>query len=164
MIRLLLILLVAFAVWCSPTASQPKTLSARANTPYPGPIPYSINNLQNQQSVTINDKHQGLSTDSDTMISCLKDFGYGQFYDSWDGNYCGGYGWFKGPPDSKISTYDCYQTCAGYTQLSGILAGSKDFQCDMRTGVHGKCWMGYHPAAAPSLVPITNTTGSLEIS
>ncbi len=156
----LLIVLSALAVSCTPISILSRTLNARAKVPYPGPIPYSSWNMPNQQSVNSNDKHDGLTSTIDVMTSCLQDFGYGRFYDSWDGNYCGGYGWFKGPTDSKISTYDCYHTCAAYVSLMGINGGSKDYQCDFRTGMKGHCWMGYHPADAPT----SNATGTLETS
>lgn len=160
--QLLLVIFSALAVSSTPTFVPSQILHARDNVPYPGPIPYAAqgHSLPNQQSVNSNDKHDGLATSTDIMTDCLSDFGYGQFYDSWDGSYCGGYGWFKGPPDSKISTYDCYQTCAAYIIAMGIYAGSKDYQCDFRTGISGHCWMGYHPADAPT----TNATGQVETS
>ena len=52
-------------------------------------------------------------------------------------------GWFKG--GGHVGAAECYRVCATYVLYQGIKGGQTDFQCDFRKGVHGHCWMGYHP-------------------
>ena len=174
-IRLLIFFFTAVAV-SSPT-NLARGLQNRAVVPYPGPIPYQDPHvgLPDQQSVTSNIKQFGLQTDAQSMKDCLVVYGSNQFYNSWQGNVCGGLGWFKGSKNSKIDPYDCYQTCASWIEGQGILYGAKDYQCDMERGTKGHCWMGYHPVdpsstpspdlfstiAPPSSKP---STGSTEIA
>ncbi|MCJ1453868.1 hypothetical protein MMC28_004217 [Mycoblastus sanguinarius] len=123
-----------------------RSLNGLPYVPSPGPIPYPnpLHGFPNEQSVTSNDKHDGLSNvNIQNLTDCLNDFGSGQFYDTWDGNNCGGMGWFKGASNGKINTYDCYQICATWLLGMGIQRGSTDYQCDFRTGTKGHCWMGY---------------------
>lgn len=158
-----LFIIINFIAFATLTVSLPtptNNLSPRANVPSPGPIPYQKPNegYPDQQSVTGDDRHSGLQQTKDVMVACLVAYGSGRFYDSWDGNYCGGYGWFKGSKNNHIGTYKCYQTCATWIEGDGIDNGSSDYLCDFRTGTTGHCWMGYHPASAPSSVPSANST------
>ena len=148
-----------------------RDLQPRADrTAYPGPIPYQDPKvgLPNQQDVTSNIKHFGLNVDKDDMKACLVDYGSDRFYDSWDGNVCGGLGWFKGAKNDHIDPYDCYQTCASWVELEGIGGGAKDYQCDFERGTKGHCWMGYHPVESSSTsIPAApqstgNSTGPIE--
>jgi hypothetical protein len=148
-------IIILFALLAASTPTPTENLVARANVPSPGPIPYEDPRigLPDTQGVVSNNKHSGLTQSKDVMKACLVEFGSGKFYDSWDGNYCGGFGWFKGPEDSHIGTYKCYQTCASWLESDGIDGGSTDYQCDIRQRVKNHCWMGYHPAVAPSSTP-----------
>lgn len=113
----------------------------------PGPIPYLDPAVRwpAVQSVTPNAKHLGLPDNLQANLTeCLVQYSMGRFYDSWDGNVCGGYGWFKGPPGSGVGTYDCYQTCATWIQYDGIEKGATDYHCDYGRKM-SRCWMGYHP-------------------
>lgn len=157
-----LLILFALAASCTPTTIPKQSLNSRALVPYPGPIPYQnpSTGLPNQQSVTDNVKASHLTTSKDAMKACLVAYGSYQFYDSWQGNVCGGLGWFKGSTNDKIDPYDCYQTCASWLEENGIENGASDYQCDFRVGMHGHCWMGYHPVA-PESTPSLNAAGNL---
>ena len=55
-------------------------------------------------------------------------------------------GWFKGTTDAgKVGAVECYAVCATYVLWQGIKGGGVDVLCDYRKGMHGHCWMGYHP-------------------
>lgn len=55
-------------------------------------------------------------------------------------------GWFKGTTDSgRVGAVECYSVCATYLLYAGIREGGMDGKCDYRKGMHGHCWMGYHP-------------------
>ena len=127
--------------------------------PFPGPIPYSdISNGGEWPRGTTRRYNGGLSTDDatmDTMRQCLLEYGSGRFYDSWDGNRCGGMGWFKGTTNDKVNPYACYQTCAPYLMFDGAKRGAGEYLCDYRTGLKGHCWMGYHPLPAVELEETT---------
>ncbi|KAL8731384.1 MAG: hypothetical protein Q9166_003476 [cf. Caloplaca sp. 2 TL-2023] len=116
--------------------------------PFPGPIPYSNPSRGGSWPIGTTRKYNGgLSTDTatvDTMALCLHNYGSGRFYDSWDGNRCGGMGWYKGTANGKVDPYECYQTCAPYLMYEGAKGGNADYLCDYRTGRKGHCWMGYH--------------------
>ena len=157
-----IVLFGAFAA-STPTRTT-QQLVPRAQVPSPGPIPYQSPNvgLPNQESVTGNIKHFGLQTSLDDMKACLVAYGSGQFYDSWDGNVCGGYGWFKGSNNDNIDTYDCYQTCASWLEGEGFDNKASDYQCDFERGTNGHCWMGYHPVSTPSTTPSANSTEQAE--
>lgn len=74
------------------------------------------------------------------LTTCLNDYGCGRFSNSWDGNVCGGRGWFKGPPGSKTSNYDCFQMLAPWVLENGIQAGNTYYEATL-----GKdCYMGYN--------------------
>lgn len=150
-------IIILFAVFAASTPTPAEDLQARAHVPSPGPIPYQDpkQGLPDQQGATGEDKHSGLTQSKDVMKACLVEYGSDRFYDSWNGNYCGGFGWFKGS-DGHIGSYECYQICASWLEGNGIDSGSIDYQCDVRKGINGHCWMGYHPAAAPSSTPTAN--------
>jgi len=157
----LLIFLFAALVASNPTHHR-RDLLPRGRIAYPGPIPYPNPAFErpNPQDVVANDKHLGLSTDTQTlqtMKDCLVAYGSDRFFDSWDGNICGGMGWFKGSHNGNIDPYGCYEVCASYVEGDGFTRGVKDFQCDFRKGTKGHCWMGYHPLP-PSSTPISSIT------
>ncbi|KAL8803001.1 MAG: hypothetical protein Q9182_003426 [Xanthomendoza sp. 2 TL-2023] len=119
--------------------------------PAPGPIPFSdgVSGGGWPKGTTTRSKDGGATDQAtkDTLTQCLKDYGTGKFYDSWEGNACGGVGWFKGTvanPSDQINTYDCYQACAPYVLAQGVNGAQKEFLCEFRTGVGNKCWMGYN--------------------
>ena len=153
--NLLIILFTAF-VAAKPTPNKNNILP-RTWVPYPGPIPYQDPKigLPYQQSVTSNVKSFGLQTDLQILKDCLAAYGSYQFYNTWDGNDCGGLGWFKGSKNGKINPYSCYQTCASWIEGEAFVNGATSYQCDFEEGTKGHCWMGYHPA--PS-VPTSNST------
>lgn len=133
------------------TTATPMSSPGRnfAFVPAPGPIPFSnpAHGGDWPEGAERTNWDEGLPTDAVTQAAfaqCLTDFGSGAFYDSWAGNRCGNLGWFKGAANDKISTYDCYQSCAPYLLYDGARGGAVDFQCDYRTGTKGHCWMGYH--------------------
>jgi len=156
------VIIILFAAFTSCTPTLTENLSPRGNVPSPGPIPYQNpeHGLPNQQSVVGNNKHSKLTQSKNLMKACLVAYGSDRFYDSWDGNDCGGFGWFKGSNNGKIGTYECYQTCASWLEGDGIDNGSTDYQCDFRTGMEGHCWMGYHIAAGPSLTSSAKSNGA----
>ncbi|KAL8946210.1 MAG: hypothetical protein Q9222_007367 [Ikaeria aurantiellina] len=115
----------------------------------PGPIPFSNPNHGGLWPISTTSRYNsGLSSDPVTianMSACLTNYSIGRFYDSWDGNVCNGMGWFKGSANDKINPYDCYQACAPWVLYDGVEnKGAKDYLCDLRRGVKGHCWMGYH--------------------
>ena len=127
------ILLLTALISSASATTIPKQDYGLSYAAAPGPIPYpDAGEWPAEQSVTGNPKHFGLSVPEQNMTDCLAQYSSGQFYDSWDGNVCAGMGWFKGPPDSSINTYDCYQTCATWLMWDGIKRGASDYQCDYR--------------------------------
>lgn len=140
----------------------PKRNYGLSYAPAPGPIPYLDATVYwpAEESVTSNRKHLGLSVPVQNMTDCLIQYSTGRFYDSWDGNVCAGIGWFKGPPDSDINTYDCYQTCATWLEYDGIRQGASDYQCDFEKGTKGHCWMGYHPVGTSSTTTVVSPAAS----
>ncbi|KAL8758153.1 MAG: hypothetical protein Q9199_001690 [Rusavskia elegans] len=134
-----------------------------AFVPYPGPIPYSNpSHGGDWPQGTTSRYNGGLSTDSttlSTMSKCLQDYGSGRFYDTWDGNRCGGMGWYKGTANGKVDVYKCYQSCAPYLMYDGAKQGAAEYLCDYRTGLKGHCWMGYHrlPANESGVIEQTDS-------
>lgn len=114
----------------------------------PGPIPFSNpTHGGDWPQGTTNRWNGGFPSNEltqDDFAKCLQDYGSGRFYDSWDGNVCGGLGWYKGAANDKIGTYDCYQTCATWLLYDGARNRNGDYLCDYRKGISGHCWMGYH--------------------
>ena len=152
----LFLILLASLITSITSSILPKRDYGLAYAPAPGPIPYlnPADYWPAEQSVTPNRKHLGLTVPVQNMTDCLTEYSTGQFYDSWQGNVCAGMGWFKGPPDSSISTYDCYQTCATWLMYDGIKYGASDYQCDFEKGTSGHCWMGYHPLEPSSTLTV----------
>lgn len=140
------LLLLTSIIALTAASTIPKRGYGLDYVPAPGPIPYPSNAMWPAPQSVTNQKEYGLANDQQQpLIDCLDAYGSNQFYDSWDGNVCGEFGWFKGAANGDISTYDCYQTCATYLRYDGIEAGQKSYQCDFQRGMHGHCWMGYHP-------------------
>ncbi|CAF9935301.1 MAG: hypothetical protein HETSPECPRED_009733 [Heterodermia speciosa] len=113
-----------------------------------GPIPITnpVGGWPAAQSVTFNLRSFGLDPSSQPAVSdCLTAYSMGRFYDGWDGNICGNLGWFKGTANDDVDAVECYSICATYVLYEGVRGGARDFQCDFRKGIHGHCWMGYHP-------------------
>ena len=81
------------------------------------------------------------------LTSCLNEYGCGNFSDSWTGNVCGGRGWFKGPPSSKISSTECFKELAPWVLLMGIQSGNTYYMA--RLGRNG-CYMGYNEPESDS--------------
>lgn len=82
------------------------------------------------------------------LTNCLNEYGCGNFSNSWNGNVCGGRGWFKGPPSSKTSSDECYHVLAPWILLNGIRSGSTYYKAML--GRKG-CYMGYNdPDPDPS--------------
>ncbi len=77
------------------------------------------------------------STDKGALHTCLSNYRT----DNWDGEYCGGVGWFKGSMFYD-NPQDCYDACVGC--ISGAIdSGATDVQCDDYEGL-ADCWMGFH--------------------
>ncbi|KAL8749083.1 MAG: hypothetical protein Q9184_006943 [Pyrenodesmia sp. 2 TL-2023] len=116
--------------------------------PAPGPIPFSnIHAGDDWPRGTTIRWTEGFPTSllsTDDFAKCLTEYGSGRFYDSWDGNICGGLGWYKGGAGDKISTYHCYQTCAPWLLYDGALRDNGEYMCEVRKGLKGHCWMGYN--------------------
>lgn len=83
----------------------------------PGCISYTDPSalLQNQNTVTEQSSGGSPTLSQLDLATCLNEYGCGNFANSWDGNVCGGRGWFKGPPNSKTSNTQCYQVLAPCT-------------------------------------------------
>lgn len=83
----------------------------------PGCISYTNPSalLPDQNSVTEQFSGGSPSLNQLDLTTCLNEYGCGNFANSWDGNVCGGRGWFKGPPNSKTSNTHCYQVLAPCT-------------------------------------------------
>ena len=96
--------------------------------------------LQNQGVVTEQYSSGSSGLSRLDLSTCLDDYGCGNFSDSWNGNVCGGRGWFKGPPTNKISSSECYQELAPWVLLNGIQAGNTYYKAML-----GRyCYMGYN--------------------
>lgn len=142
-----ILVLFAFAATSFASFLPKPSLEGRSDNSNLGCVSYQgpSAGLPAQQSVTFREKDGGLPVSAqDTMISCLNAYGCGDFANSWNGNICGGRGWFKGTSNDKISADYCYEILAPWIIKQGILAGSSDFQADFRKGVKGHCWMGYN--------------------
>ncbi|KAL8965878.1 MAG: hypothetical protein Q9183_003641 [Haloplaca sp. 2 TL-2023] len=156
MLFTLLVLAILQAVG---TATPLHSLEPREDrVPCPGPIPipetrgWGVRPLVD--SVQFGQDEGGLGLDAktqDTFRKCLVDYGSGMFMNGWQGNVCGGLGWFKGTKNTEIDPYWCYQVCAPYLRDNAAL-GAKKMECKFRRGWgKGKeCWMGYHPFAYTS--------------
>ena len=96
--------------------------------------------LDNQQSVTQQYSGGSPALSQLDLTSCLNDYGCGNFSNSWNGNVCGGRGWFKGPPNSKTSNSECYQVLAPWVLLNGIQAGNTYYKAK----IGNQCYMGYN--------------------
>ncbi|KAL8666390.1 MAG: hypothetical protein Q9202_001413 [Teloschistes flavicans] len=147
-----LLFLLALTTTLGTSLSLPSIYQSRAHVPFPGPIPYPGRaDAPAQDSIDTSKKsYGGLDTKNHiqqaNLSDCLTAYGSDDYYDSWAGMKCGGFGWFKGRVnDTKVGTYDCYATCAWYVRYEGIEGGQKAFQCDFRKGMKGHCWLGYHP-------------------
>ncbi|KAI0332166.1 hypothetical protein GY45DRAFT_1321182 [Cubamyces sp. BRFM 1775] len=77
------------------------------------------------------------ATDQGALHTCLDNYRW----DNWDGQDCGGRGWFKGSHKYKSPT-DCYDACAGLL-VQAINQGASDVECDDFEG-SARCWMGFH--------------------
>ncbi|KAL8867043.1 MAG: hypothetical protein Q9174_005916, partial [Haloplaca sp. 1 TL-2023] len=97
----------------------------------PGPIPMRAKGEGVRlvsDSVDFKGVEDGLGLDSktqDTFRKCLVDYGSGMFMDGWQGNICGGLGWYKGSKNSDIDAYLCYQICAPYLLDAGAKGSRK---------------------------------------
>lgn len=96
--------------------------------------------LQNQNTVTEQYSGGSPALSQIDLTTCLNEYGCGNFSNSWNGNVCGGRGWFKGPPSSKTSNSQCYQELAPWVLMNGIQAGNTYYKATF-----GKdCFMGYN--------------------
>ncbi|KAH9851220.1 hypothetical protein C2E23DRAFT_869431 [Lenzites betulinus] len=77
------------------------------------------------------------ATDQNALHSCLDGYRNG----NWDGEDCGGRGWFKGSHDYK-SPDNCWDACAGLL-VQAINQGASDVECDDVEG-GARCWIGFH--------------------
>lgn len=75
------------------------------------------------------------------LTDCLNEYGCGNFSNSWQGNVCGGRGWFKGPPSSKSSSTKCFQELAPWVLLQGIKSGNTYYKAQL---ARNDCYMGYN--------------------
>ena len=156
MLFALLVLAILQAVG---TATPLPSLEPREDrVPCPGPIP--IPDIRGEgvrilvDSVQFKGVEKGLGLDTktqDTFKKCLVDYGSGMFMNGWQGNVCGGLGWFKGTKNSDIDPYMCYSVCSAYLR-DNAEQGVKKIECEYHRGWgKGKeCWMGYHPFAYTS--------------
>ena len=139
----ILILFALAAMSMGIIISQPK-LEQRERQLNTGPYCLSYTDprviLFNQGLVTQQYSGNSAALSQLELTNCLNDYGCGRFSDSWDGNVCGGRGWFKGPPDSKTSNSECYQILAPWVLLNGIQSGSGYYKAML--GKH--CYMGYN--------------------
>lgn len=108
----------------------------------PGCISYTDPDalLQNENTVTQQYSEGGPALSQPDLTTCLNEYGCGTFSNSWNGNVCGGRGWFKGPPDSKANNTECYQALAPWVLLNGIKARNTYYKAML--GHH--CYMGYN--------------------
>lgn len=110
---LILFALAATSVGISLPERHPQRRDDLLNTG-PGCISYTNPSalLQDQNTVTEQSSAGSPALNQLDLTTCLNEFGCGSFSNSWDGNVCGGRGWFKGPPNSKTSNSECYQKLA----------------------------------------------------
>jgi hypothetical protein len=88
-------------------------------------------------AVTCNIYEIDTSLDKAALYTCLDNYHNG----NWNGEECGGYGWFKG----GISYQDpdnCYDACKTCIENS-INSFASSMKCDDYE-VLAHCWMGYH--------------------
>ena len=103
--------------------------------------------LDNENTVLQWYSDQTMALSLSDWTSCLNEYGCGNFSDSWNGNVCGGRGWFKGPPSSKTSATDCFQQLAPWVLMQGIRGGSTYYKAQLgRSG----CYMGYNDPGSDS--------------
>ena len=96
--------------------------------------------LENQNTVTQQYSGGSPAISQSDLTTCLNEYGCGNFSASWNGNVCGGRGWFKGPPNAKTSESECYQDLAPWVLLNGIQAGNTCYKAMLGKG----CYMGYN--------------------
>ncbi|KAL8659070.1 MAG: hypothetical protein Q9202_007303 [Teloschistes flavicans] len=152
MLHYLLVLAPLFAIISASPTPTTNEITPRYQQPAyvasPGPIPFADPGRGGWPAVySVDQTWSGTDYPKDdittaTFEHCLVDYGSNQFYNSWQGNICGGLGWFKG--GSGISQYDCYQICATYLLYAGARLGRHEYMCEFRRKIHDKCWMGYH--------------------
>ena len=97
--------------------------------------------LRSANSVTHQYSSGGPALSQVELTTCLNEYGCGTFSNSWNGNVCGGRGWFKGPPGSKISSAECFQVLAPWVLLNGIWGGNTYYKAML--GKHD-CYLGYN--------------------
>ncbi|KAI0766611.1 hypothetical protein BD413DRAFT_480810 [Trametes elegans] len=78
------------------------------------------------------------ATDQGALHSCLTNYRW----DNWDGQDCGGRGWFKGHHNYD-NPHNCYDACAQLL-VAAIDQGASDVECDDVEGKNSYCWMGFH--------------------
>ena len=106
--------------------------------------PYAV--LLYQSTVTQQYSGGSVALNSVDLTTCLNEYGCGIFSDSWQGNVCGGRGWFKGPPSNDTSSSECYRDLAPWVLLNGIQAGNTYYKAML--GKH--CYMGYNEPESDS--------------
>ncbi|KAI0820115.1 hypothetical protein BC628DRAFT_928794 [Trametes gibbosa] len=77
------------------------------------------------------------STDENALYDCLLGYRSG----NWNGETCGGRGWFKGGQNYD-NPNDCWDACAQLL-IDAINQGASDVECDDHEG-GSRCWIGYH--------------------
>ncbi|CAF9934674.1 MAG: hypothetical protein ALECFALPRED_006057 [Alectoria fallacina] len=146
-----LIILFALAATSMGTVVPQRNLEHRDDMLNTGPTCISYTDpsalLQNQNTVTEQSSGGSPALNQQDLTSCLNDYGCGNFANSWNGNICGGRGWFKGPPNSKTSNSKCYQELAPWVLMDGIQAGNTHYKAMFAND----CYMGYNdPDPDPS--------------
>ena len=94
--------------------------------------------LENQNSVLEWYSGGSPALGQQDLTGCLNEYGCGDFSNSWNGNVCGGRGWFKGPPDSKTSNVECFQELAPWVLAHGIQTGNSYYKAQLG---RGGCYM-----------------------
>ena len=114
----------------------------------PGCVSYTSPSAVLLYQSTVTQEYSGgsVALSSADLTTCLNEYGCGVFSDSWQGNVCGGRGWFKGPPSSTKSSKGCYQDLAPWVLLNGIQAGNTYYQATLGKG----CYMGYNDPESDS--------------
>lgn len=141
----MLLMLFAFAA-TSMGASLPLRTSEKRDTMLntsPGCISYKAPSayLDNHNDVLEWYSDKTIALSQLDWTTCLDDYGCGNFSQSWDGNVCGGRGWFKGPPNSKTSASECFRQLAPWVLSQGINSGDAYYKAQL--GRDG-CYMGYN--------------------
>ena len=136
---LILLALAATSMGIALPQQSPERRDALLNTA-PGCNPYTDPSviLYNQNSVAEDYSTGGPALTQADLTTCLNEYGCGTFSTSWNGNVCGGRGWFKGPPSSENST-QCYQDLAPYVLERGIGQGYSYYKAGLK-----HCYMGYN--------------------